>query len=54
MIKLFDTYGNEVEIKQWKFPAGELGIKIIGNYNKAVVTIECKYQSSDEIPLDLP
>lgn len=49
MITLFDTYGDKVEIKQWKFPAGELGIKIEGTYSKDVVTISCKYQSSDDL-----
>jgi len=49
MLKLLDIYGNQVALKQWKFPAGELGIKILEKYNKSVVTIECKYQSSDDL-----
>lgn len=49
MLRLYDTYGNSIEIKQWKFPAGELGIKILKDYPKCDVTIECKYQSSDDL-----
>lgn len=49
MIKLTDTYGNNIALKQWKFPAGELGIKILEKYDESVVKIECKYQSSDDL-----
>ena len=41
--------GKEVEVLFWKFPAGELGVKIKEEISENQVEIECKYQSSDDL-----
>jgi len=49
MITATDFNGDEVKLKLWKFPAGELGVRILDYFHEAEVTIECIWQSSDDL-----
>lgn len=47
MIKLFNNT-SEIPVKQWKFPAGELGVKIEGDISEIPeLTISLLFQNSD-------
>lgn len=49
MLVLFDDLGNEIKTTIWKFPGGEIGVRVNESPLTDSVEIRCDFRSSDDI-----